>query len=62
MKVRTGEGGVCTPRGFRAAAAACGLKGGGELDLCLLAAESRCAAAATFTTNAFKAAPLLVTA
>ncbi len=62
MKVRTGEGGVCAPRGFRAAAAACGLKGGGELDLCLLAAESRCAAAATFTTNAFKAAPLLVTA
>ena len=40
---------------------ACGLKEGGDLDLCILKAEQRCAAAATFTTNAFRAAPVLVT-
>ena len=47
--------------GFKAAGAACGLKISGDLDLCILAAEDRCAAAATFTTNAFHAAPVMVT-
>lgn len=61
MKIWTENGGVCAPRGFKAAAAASGLKAGGELDLCVLAADARCAAAATFTTNAFKAAPVLLT-
>ncbi len=55
------EGGICAPVGFKAAAVACGLKRSGELDLCLMAADNRCAAAGTFTTNAFKAAPVLVT-
>ncbi|MDI6829740.1 MAG: bifunctional glutamate N-acetyltransferase/amino-acid acetyltransferase ArgJ [Actinomycetota bacterium] len=55
------RGGVCAPAGFRAAAVACGLKRSGEPDLCLIAAEERCAAAGTFTRNAFKAAPVLVT-
>jgi glutamate N-acetyltransferase/amino-acid N-acetyltransferase len=55
------EGGICAPAGFRAAGVACGLKGSGDLDLCLLAAVKRCAAAGVFTTNAFKAAPVLVT-
>jgi glutamate N-acetyltransferase / amino-acid N-acetyltransferase len=54
-------GGVCAARGFTAAAAACGLKVAGEPDLCIIMAQERCAAAATFTTNAFRAAPILVT-
>ena len=53
-------GGVCAARGFAAAAAACGLKAAGELDLCIIMARERCAAAATFTTNAFRAAPIMV--
>jgi glutamate N-acetyltransferase/amino-acid N-acetyltransferase len=61
VEVRTAEGGVCAPLGFKAAGAACGLKAGGNLDLCILAAEARCAAAATFTTNAFHAAPVTLT-
>ncbi len=55
------QGGVCAPAGFKAAAEACGLKRSGEPDLCLIAADERCAAAGTFTRNAFKAAPVLVT-
>ncbi|NPV60493.1 MAG: bifunctional glutamate N-acetyltransferase/amino-acid acetyltransferase ArgJ [Actinobacteria bacterium] len=55
------EGGVCAPQGFKVAVGSCGYKRSGEPDLCLLAAEERCAAAGTFTGNAFKAAPVLVT-
>jgi len=54
-------GGVCAPEGFRAAGVSCGLKSSGEPDLCLLVAEERCIAAGTFTRNAFRAAPVLVT-
>lgn len=61
MEHRKVEGGVCAARGFTAAAAACGLKAGGEPDVCVLVAHERCPAAAAFTTNAFKAAPILVT-
>ncbi len=53
--------GICAPRGFRAGAVSCGIKRGGALDLCLLHAEVPCAAAGTFTRNAFKAAPVRVT-
>jgi glutamate N-acetyltransferase/amino-acid N-acetyltransferase len=53
--------GICVPEGFKAAGVACGLKADGRLDLCVIAAEQRCAAAATFTTNAFRAAPVSVT-
>ncbi|MBN2027480.1 MAG: bifunctional glutamate N-acetyltransferase/amino-acid acetyltransferase ArgJ [Actinobacteria bacterium] len=60
-EVKASGGGVCAPRGFKAAAAACGLKASGDLDLCILAADARCAAAATFTTNAFHAAPVALT-
>lgn len=54
-------GGVCDPEGFRAAGVASGIKESGERDLCVIASRDRCAAAATFTRNAFRAAPLLVT-
>jgi glutamate N-acetyltransferase/amino-acid N-acetyltransferase len=46
-------------RGFRAAGVACGLKEGDALDLALVACDVPCRAAAAFTRNAFKAAPVL---
>lgn len=61
MEFKASEGGVCAPLGFKAAGAACGLKTRGQLDLCMLAADRRCSAAATFTTNAFHAAPITLT-
>ncbi len=45
--------------GFRAGAAACGLKASGALDIALVASQSPASAAAVFTTNRFPAAPVL---
>jgi len=45
--------------GFRAVGVACGLKQSGKPDLALILADRTCTAAAVFTTNAFKAAPVL---
>jgi glutamate N-acetyltransferase/amino-acid N-acetyltransferase len=45
--------------GFRAVGVTCGLKLSGQPDLALVLADQPCAAAAVFTTNAFKAAPVL---
>jgi glutamate N-acetyltransferase/amino-acid N-acetyltransferase len=45
--------------GFRAVGVACGLKQSGNPDLALVLASRPCTAAAVFTTNAFKAAPVL---
>ncbi len=45
--------------GFRAAGVAGGLKKNGALDIALIAADRPCAAAAMFTTNQVKAAPVL---
>ncbi|MEA3407153.1 MAG: bifunctional glutamate N-acetyltransferase/amino-acid acetyltransferase ArgJ [Chloroflexota bacterium] len=54
------EGGsVTSTPGFEAAGVSCGLKMQGELDLALVHAGQPCADAAVFTTNAFKAAPVL---
>lgn len=52
------KGGVCSARGFRAGAAAAGVKKPGRLDVALIAADAPCAAAAMFTTNAVAAAPV----
>ena len=52
-------GGVTSPAGFRAAGVACGIKESGALDLALVVSERPCSAAAVFTTNRFKAAPVL---
>jgi glutamate N-acetyltransferase/amino-acid N-acetyltransferase len=46
-------------QGFRAAGVACGLKEGDALDLALVSCVVPCRAAAMFTRNAFKAAPVL---
>ncbi len=54
------DGGITAPAGFRAAGVACGIKKTGALDLALLVADHPAAAAAVFTTNLAKAAPVLL--
>ncbi|MFW6113952.1 MAG: bifunctional ornithine acetyltransferase/N-acetylglutamate synthase, partial [Actinomycetota bacterium] len=61
MEAREVSGGVCAPLGFSAAGVSCGIKPGGGLDVCILNSDERCSAAGTFTTNAFKAAPVRLT-
>ena len=61
MTVRTTDGGVTAPRGFRSAAVHCGIKAvAGALDLTVLAADASSPAAGIFTTNLAKAAPVLL--
>ena len=55
-------GGITAPVGFRAAGLACGIKASGKPDLALIAADKPSSAAAIFTTNQAKAAPVLVSA
>lgn len=52
-------GAITRVPGFRAAGVACGIKGNNRLDLALVACDRPAMAAAVFTTNAFKAAPVL---
>lgn len=59
MKISAINGGVTAPRGFKAVGVRCGIKKQG-LDLALIYSESECSAAAVFTTNVFKAAPVLL--
>jgi len=54
------EGGVTAPLGFLASAVNAGLKKSGKRDVCILAAEETCPAAAVFTTSATAAPPVLV--
>ncbi len=51
---------VTVPQGFFAAGGTCGIKESGKPDLALIAADRPCSAAALFTTNQFKGAPVLV--
>src|SRR5919106_5485566 len=53
-------GGITAPEGFRAAGIAGGIKASGKPDLALIVAEHPVSAAAIFTTNQAKAAPVLV--
>jgi glutamate N-acetyltransferase/amino-acid N-acetyltransferase len=57
-------GGVTAPRGFRAAAVRCGIKEGDseKCDLGLIISDYPAVAAATFTSNKIKAAPVRVSA
>jgi glutamate N-acetyltransferase / amino-acid N-acetyltransferase len=57
-------GGVTAPKGFRAAAVRCGIKEGksDKHDLGLIISDYPAVAAATFTTNKIKAAPVRVSA
>jgi glutamate N-acetyltransferase/amino-acid N-acetyltransferase len=55
-------GGVCAPKGFRAAGVHCGIRKNREKpDLALLVSEKPAAAAAVYTQNLVQGAPLLVT-
>ncbi len=56
-------GGVCAAQGFQANAAWCGVKGKGpeKPDVAMILSEQECAAAAVYTLNRVKAAPLYVT-
>jgi glutamate N-acetyltransferase/amino-acid N-acetyltransferase len=53
-------GGVTSAAGFKAAGVACGIKPKGEKDLALIVSDVPAEAAATFTTNLVKAAPVKV--
>lgn len=57
--IRTIEGGVTSPNGFKAAGVHCGVKASRK-DLALLVSDRLATAAAVFTTNAIKAAPVIV--
>jgi glutamate N-acetyltransferase/amino-acid N-acetyltransferase len=54
------SGGVTSPRGFTAGAIGAGIKYTNRLDLGILYSEVPCTAAAVFTTNKVKAAPVLL--
>lgn len=54
------EGTVTSPRGFRAAACACGLKRSGAADLALLVSDVEGSGAGVFTRNQLPAAPVVL--
>ena len=52
------SGGVCAPKGFKAAGIYCGIrKNNSKKDLALIVSEKRAAAACVYTTNLVKGAP-----
>ena len=58
------NGGVCAAKGFKAAGVHCGVKANSspdKNDLAIILSEKECAAAATYTRNRVKAAPISVT-
>ncbi len=56
------DGGVCAAKGFTAAGVHCGIrKNKAKKDLALIVSEKKAAAAAVYTTNLVKGAPLTVT-
>lgn len=56
------EGGVCAPKGFKANGVHCGIrKNKIKKDLALIVSEKRCSAAAVYTTNLVKGAPVILT-
>jgi glutamate N-acetyltransferase / amino-acid N-acetyltransferase len=59
VQVTPVAGGIAAPAGFRAAGVSCGIKKTG-LDLALVTADARVAAAAVFTTNKAQAPPVLL--
>jgi glutamate N-acetyltransferase / amino-acid N-acetyltransferase len=60
LQLRSIDGSIAAPRGFRAAGVACGIKANGKLDLSLLVSDESASAAGVFTTNLAKAAPVLL--
>ena len=60
LAVKTVDGSVSAPAGFRSAGIASGIKKTGALDLALIASDMTASAAAVFTTNKAQAAPVTV--
>ncbi|MDD5020154.1 MAG: bifunctional glutamate N-acetyltransferase/amino-acid acetyltransferase ArgJ [Candidatus Omnitrophica bacterium] len=58
MKLKISQ--TVLPLGFQASGVSAGIKRSGKADLALFVSEAPCATAAMMTTNAFKAAPLVV--
>lgn len=56
------DGGVCAAKGFKASGVIAGIKAGNttKRDLALISCDVRCKAAALFTTNKVKGAPIIV--
>jgi len=63
MSIKPIDGGVCAPSGFMAGGIRCGLakKKPDKKDLALIYSKVPCTAAASYTTNKVKAAPILIT-
>ncbi|MGI6731823.1 MAG: bifunctional glutamate N-acetyltransferase/amino-acid acetyltransferase ArgJ [Anaerovoracaceae bacterium] len=62
MYIEQVDGGVCAPKGFKASGVHCGIrKNKGKRDLSLIVSDVPCSAAAVYTTNKVKAAPIGVT-
>ena len=62
MEFKMIQGGVCAPKGFKAAGVHCGIrKNRDKKDLALILSEVNASAAAVYTTNAVKGAPIAVT-
>ena len=62
VEMKQVEGGVCAARGFSANGLNCGLNPDkNKNDLALIYSERDCKAAAVYTTNKVKGAPILVT-
>ncbi|MGP1561055.1 MAG: bifunctional glutamate N-acetyltransferase/amino-acid acetyltransferase ArgJ [Helicobacteraceae bacterium] len=59
MNIYSVEGGVCAVSGFFAGGTSAGLKGGGRLDLAYIKSSEPCVWGGVFTSNKFKAAPLI---
>ncbi|MDP8950629.1 MAG: bifunctional glutamate N-acetyltransferase/amino-acid acetyltransferase ArgJ [Actinomycetota bacterium] len=59
--IKTLSGGATTPEGFVAGGVVCGVRNSGRRDLGLLFSERGCTAAAVYTRNIVKGAPLIVT-
>ena len=57
------DGGVCAPKGFQAAGVHCGIrsKNTDKKDLALIVSDELCTAAAVYTQNKVKGAPIAVT-
>ncbi|MBQ3866722.1 MAG: bifunctional glutamate N-acetyltransferase/amino-acid acetyltransferase ArgJ [Clostridia bacterium] len=61
MKIKQISGGVCAPLGFRAGGVVAGIRKKTKRDLGLIVSDVPCSAAAVYTRNLVKGAPLLVT-
>ena len=58
MNYKIIEGGITAPKGFQATGTEAGIKYENRKDMALVYSEQPCTAAATFTTNVVKAAPV----